>query len=152
MYGCSRYFCISATHAFCTMQLQIQDFQLGALTRLWGGGGGTNLRYRHFLAKHMQRQKNWVPLLGGMPVAPPGSTNAMYRDLILTDRLDYQTFVIPKQWWAGSNQGPLPGSNFFPDKKSFLRFFLGLNFVSDYIPQLYFVCNHLIIYVILTFT
>ena len=30
----------------------------------------------------------------------------------------------------------------------FLRFFLGLNFVSDYILQLYFVCNHLIIYVI----
>ena len=31
--------------------------------------------------------------------------------------------------------------NFFSDKDFF---FLGLNFVSDYIPQLYFVCNHLI--------
>ena len=27
---------------------------------------------------------------------------------------------------------------------SWTGFCLGLNFVSDYIPQLYFVCNHLI--------
>ena len=33
---------------------------------------------------------------------------------------------------------------FFQTKNIFLRFFLGLNFVSDYIPQLYFVCNHLL--------
>ena len=35
---------------------------------------------------------------------------------------------------------------FFPDKFFFLglNFCLRLNFVSDYIPQLYFVCNHLI--------
>ena len=35
--------------------------------------------------------------------------------------------------------------NFVGKKNFFLRFFLRLNFVSDYIPQLYFVCNHLII-------
>ena len=47
-------------------------------------------------------------------------------------------------------QSEIKSENFFPDKtifltkKKFLRFCLGLNFVSDYIPQLYFVCTHLI--------
>ena len=35
---------------------------------------------------------------------------------------------------------------FFQQKNIFLGFCLRLNFVSDYIPQLYFVCNHLIEY------
>ena len=34
----------------------------------------------------------------------------------------------------------------FPTKNYFMEFCLGLNFVSDYIPQLYFICNHLIGY------
>ena len=34
----------------------------------------------------------------------------------------------------------MKSENFF-----FLRLCLRLNFVSDYIPQLYFVCNHLIV-------
>ena len=54
-------------------------------------------------------------------------------------------------------QSKIKSENFFSKKKkkkllekNFVRkrilgFFLGLNFVSDYIPQLYFVCNHLIL-------
>ena len=40
----------------------------------------------------------------------------------------------------------------FPNKrfcwKNILRFCLGLNFVVDYIPQLHFICNHLICFVV----
>ena len=36
----------------------------------------------------------------------------------------------------------------FFSNKIFLGFFLGLNFVSDYILQLYFVCNNLIKYLV----
>ena len=44
-------------------------------------------------------------------------------------------------WKSGTTSKTI----FFLTKKIFFSdFFLRLNFVSDYIPQLYFVCNHLI--------
>ena len=48
-------------------------------------------------------------------------------------------------WKSKTRSETFFSDNFFPIKSIFLRFCLGLNFVWDYIPQLYFVCNHLIL-------
>ena len=55
-------------------QWQIQDFPLGG-AELLGGGGGADLRRRHFLAKTYVKTKELDPFGGRTPGRPPGSEN-----------------------------------------------------------------------------
>ena len=70
------------------------------------------------------------PLTGPHPsTGNPGSTTA----------------VSPRQ-----NPRQFFPTKFFCRQLFVLRFFLGLNFVSNYTPQMYFVCNHLILDIVTT--
>ena len=39
--------------------------------------GGASSDVGAFWQKPMQKRKNWVPLMGGEPATPPGSTNGL---------------------------------------------------------------------------
>ena len=52
-------------------------FPAGGRAPSRSGGGALTSDVSTFWQKHMQKQKNWIPL-GGMQAAPPGSANEVH--------------------------------------------------------------------------